>query len=48
MILRRREIIDAWLKSEKYLDSYCCPNCRNILDRLSDNCKAYLIGEFSG
>jgi len=31
-IMTRQEIIDTWSKqSEEYLNSYCCPKCRNIL-----------------
>jgi hypothetical protein len=31
-LLTRRQIIDIWLKQTvKNLDSYCCPNCRDIL-----------------
>lgn len=34
-LLTRKEIAEMWLNSpilkDKYLDYYCCPNCRDIL-----------------
>lgn len=30
-LMTRREIISLWSKSKEYLDSLCCPNCRDIL-----------------
>jgi ribosomal protein L37AE/L43A len=38
-LLTRRQIIKQWEKQEdKILDSFCCPNCRDILSyRKEDN-----------
>jgi len=37
-LLTRREVIDLWLtQSPDFLDSYVCPNCRDILDKKDDN-----------
>jgi hypothetical protein len=36
-LLTRRDIIKIWQKSNSYLDSYCCPNCRDILSKISDH-----------
>jgi hypothetical protein len=33
-ILTRRQVIELWQKNERYLDSYCCSNCRDILIKL--------------
>jgi uncharacterized protein YbaR (Trm112 family) len=30
-LLTRREIIKQWEDGEKWLDFFCCPNCRNVL-----------------
>ena len=34
--LRRKEIIEAWQRDRRYLDDYCCPDCRDILLENSD------------
>ena len=32
-LLTRRQIIDIWKEQpDNMLDSYCCPNCRDLLD----------------
>jgi hypothetical protein len=34
----RREIIDYWKKqSDEHLNSLCCPNCRDILNKIDDS-----------
>jgi len=39
-LLTRREMIDVWMKQgDRYLNSVCCPNCRDIL---FDNGDRYL------
>jgi tRNA(Ile2) C34 agmatinyltransferase TiaS len=30
-LLTRKQVIDLWLKNKQHLNSYCCPNCRDIL-----------------
>jgi hypothetical protein len=31
-LLTRREVIKLWQKQkDKFLDTYCCPNCRDLL-----------------
>jgi hypothetical protein len=35
-VLTRREVIEEWNKSSEYLDSFCCPNCRDILFKDND------------
>ena len=36
-ILTRRQIIEEWSKqSDEFLDSVCCPKCRNIMFEYSD------------
>ena len=40
---KRKEIIEMWLKGN-FLDYYCCPNCRDILNKLiSDSGNVYYI-----
>ena len=34
--LRRNEIIRLWKLNEKYLNYFCCPDCRDILEREDD------------
>jgi hypothetical protein len=29
--LRRKEIIEAWQKNPRFLEDFCCPECRDIL-----------------
>lgn len=35
-LLTRMEVIESWLKSDLYLNYYCCPFCRDILNKLND------------
>lgn len=50
-LLTRRQIIEEWNKQrDEYLDSLCCPVCRNILEEhpdryicFNDNCKQEYI-----
>jgi hypothetical protein len=36
-LLTRRQIMEEWNKqSDEMLDSFCCPNCRDILHELDD------------
>jgi uncharacterized protein YbaR (Trm112 family) len=35
--LRRNEIIRLWQSSEKYLDYFCCPDCRDVLEEVEDD-----------
>lgn len=35
-LLTRRQVIEAWNKSEKYLDYYVCPCCRDIMRKITD------------
>lgn len=36
-LLTRRQIIEEWNKqSDELLDSFCCPNCRDILYEYAD------------
>jgi len=34
--LRRKEIIEAWQKNPRFLEMFCCPDCRDILLENSD------------
>lgn len=37
-LLKRKEIIEIWqAQSEEFLNSYCCPDCRNIMDSDEEN-----------
>lgn len=45
-LLTRKEIIDIWSKQPKeYLESYCCPNCRDLLndEYICKNCELQII-----
>jgi hypothetical protein len=35
-LMTRREVIESWSKSDKYLDYYVCPNCRDILRKVTE------------
>lgn len=40
-LLTRQQIIEEWQKSDTWLDSYCCPYCRDILHLLKPEHKSY-------
>jgi hypothetical protein len=52
-LLTRRDIINLWMaQQEGHLDSYCCPNCRDLLIKddnentfrcMNDYCSYYII-----
>lgn len=48
-IFTRQQIINIWLSQNKFLNSYCCPNCRDVMDEIEKNkfkCSNYECGFF--
>lgn len=41
-LLTRREVIQYWQESSKFLDYLCCPSCRTILTK--ENNGSYFCG----
>lgn len=38
LLLKRKEIIEIWqTQKEEFLNSYCCPNCRDIMSEDEEN-----------
>jgi len=36
-LLKRKEVIELWQSgTKKYLDYYCCPDCRDVLKKAGD------------